>query len=104
MISVTTNRFLLVEKLLLILVYLISMASCHRVRNHSEVNKIKLYEKIRNELWTVIYDADDIDETNNNIINIVSTLHNECCPYRNIQQKILSTPLITKRLMNACKK
>ena len=48
---------------------------------------IKLYEKLSNESWNVIDDTDNVDEAYDNLINIVSTLYNECCPYRNAQLK-----------------
>ena len=52
---------------------------------------IKLYEKLCNESWNATYDTDNVDETHNNFMNTVSTLHNECCPFRNVQpKKILS--------------
>ena len=35
----------------------ISMTSYNRVRNHSEVNMIKHYEKLSNESWNAIYDT-----------------------------------------------
>ena len=36
-------------------------------------------------------------------MNTVSTLYNECCPFRNVQpQKILAKPWMTKQLINAC--
>ena len=81
------------------------MTTYYKVRNHSEVNMIKLYEKLSNESWNAIYDTDNVDEAYNNFINTVSTLYNECCPFRNVQpQKILSKPWMTKQLINACKK
>ena len=63
------------------------MTSYYKVRNHSEVNMIKLYEKLSNESWNAIYDTDNVDEAYNNFINTVSTLYNECCPIRNVQPK-----------------
>ena len=83
----------------------ISMTSYYKVRNQSEVNMIKLYEKLSNESWNAIHDTDNVDEAYNNFRNTVSTLYNECCPFRNVQpQKILSKPWMTKQLINACKK
>ena len=67
----------------------ISMTSCHKVRNHSEANMIKLYKRLSNESWNVFYDTDNVDEAYNNFINIVSTLYNEFCPNMNTQPKIL---------------
>ena len=66
----------------------ISMTSYYKVRNHSEVNMIKHFEKLSNQSWNAIYDTDNVDEAYNNFINIVSTLYNECCPFRNVQPKI----------------
>ena len=63
----------------------ISIISYNKVRNHSEVNMISLYE-LGNELWNVIHDIDNVDDAHKNFINIVSTLYNECCPNRNVQQ------------------
>ena len=63
------------------------MTSCYGVRNHSEVHMIKLYAKLSIESRNVIYDADNADGTYNNVIDIVSTLYNECCPYWNEQQR-----------------
>ena len=64
-----------------------SMTSYYKVRNQSEVNMIKLYEKLRNESWNAINDTDNVDEAYNNFINTVSTLYNECCPFRYVQPK-----------------
>ena len=63
------------------------MTSYYDVRNHSEVNMIKLYDKLSNESWNAIYDTDNVDEAHNNFMNTVSTLYNECCLYRNAQSK-----------------
>ena len=40
----------------------ICITSYYKVKNHSEVNMIKPYEKLNNESWNVIYDADNVDE------------------------------------------
>ena len=82
----------------------ISMTSYYKVRNHSEVNMIKLHEKLSNESWNAIYDTNNVDEAYNNFMNTVSTSYNECCPLRNGQtKKILSKPWMTKKFINACK-
>ena len=62
----------------------ISMISYYKVINHSEVNMIKLHDKLSNESWKAIYDTDNVDESYNNFINAVSTSYNECCPSRNV--------------------
>ena len=63
------------------------MTFCYKVGIHSEVNIIELYEKPSNESWNVIYNTDKVDEAYINFINIVSTLYNEYCLIRNVQQK-----------------
>ena len=65
----------------------ISMTSCYKVSNHSEVNMSKLFEKISNESWNVIYDTDNVDEACDYFIKIVLTLYNVYCPYCNVQPK-----------------
>ena len=67
----------------------ISMTSYYEVGNHSEVNMIKLCEKLSNESLNAVYDTDNVDEAYNNCINTVSTLYNECCPFRNVKKKSL---------------
>ena len=81
------------------------MTSYYKVRNHSEVNMIKLYEKLSNVSCNAIYDTDNVDEAYDNLVNTVSTLCNECCPHRNIQpKKFLCKPWMSEQLINACKK
>ena len=63
----------------------IFMTSYYKVRNHSEVNMIKLYVKLGNEKWNAIYDTNNVDEAYSKFKNTVSTLYNECCPFRNVQ-------------------
>ena len=46
---------------------------------------IRLYDKLSNDSWNAIYDTDNVDEAYDNFINTVSTLHNECCTFRNVQ-------------------
>ena len=78
------------------------MTFYYKVRNHSEVNMIKHHEKVSNESWNAIQNTDNVDEAHNNSINTVSTLYNECCPFRNAQpKKVFSKPWMTKQLINA---
>ena len=65
----------------------ISMTSYYKVRNQSEVNMIKLYEKLSNEPWKAIYNTDNVDEAYNNFRNTASTLYNECCLFMHVQPK-----------------
>ena len=65
----------------------IPLTSHYEVKNHSEVNMIKLYEILSNESCNAICDTDNVDETNSNFINTVSTLYNEYCPFRKVQLK-----------------
>ena len=52
------------------------MTLYYDVKNHSEVNMIKLYEKLSNVSWNAIYDTYNVDEAYINFINTASTLHN----------------------------
>ena len=72
MISVITFLCLLV-KVITHTCKQISRTSCYKVKHHSEVNVIKLYEQLSNESWNVIGDTDNVDEAYDNLINIVST-------------------------------
>ena len=65
----------------------IPMTSYYEVRNHIEVNMIKLSEKLSNESWNAVCDTDNVDEASNNFMNTFSTLYNECCPFRNVRPK-----------------
>ena len=47
----------------------------------------KLYDKLGNESWNVIYDTDNVDEACSNFMNTVSTLCHEYYPYWNVQPK-----------------
>ena len=48
----------------------ISMTSCYEVRNHSEVNMIKDYQKLGNDSSYVSYDTKNADEASINFINM----------------------------------
>ena len=54
----------------------ISMTSYYKVRNHSEVSMIKLYEKLGNESWNAIYDTDNVDEAYNFINTVLIFIMN----------------------------
>ena len=63
----------------------ISMTCCYKVGSHSEVNMIKLCEKLSNESWNVIYDTMLMKPVM--ILSILSQHYILNVAYRNVQPK-----------------
>ena len=99
MISVITFQCLLVKKVITHACKQIPMTSYYKVGNHSEVNIIKPYDKLRNESWNAML-------MKPMIISSILSQHYimNISPLGMCNNKILSKPWMTKQLINACKK